>query len=95
MDINKDTLHKIAHLARLEVDPAREQQLTEKLQSILGWMEQLNEVDTDGVEPLTYMGPESNVWRQDEVVELLSHEEGLANAPKRDSDYFRVPKVIE
>ena len=58
-------------------------------------METLNEVDTSMVEPLIYMNDEVNVLRKDEVIQTITHEEGLANAPKKDTDYFRVPKVIE
>jgi aspartyl-tRNA(Asn)/glutamyl-tRNA(Gln) amidotransferase subunit C len=56
--------------------------------------EKLNEVDTEGVEPLIYMSDNENVLREDEVVQSISHEDALKNAPKKDSDFFRVPKVI-
>jgi aspartyl-tRNA(Asn)/glutamyl-tRNA(Gln) amidotransferase subunit C len=58
-------------------------------------VEKLNEVDTTGVEPLTTMSYEINMLRDDEVKEHLSHERALKNAPKKDADYFRVPKVID
>jgi aspartyl-tRNA(Asn)/glutamyl-tRNA(Gln) amidotransferase subunit C len=63
--------------------------------AIVNWVEKLKEVNTDGVEPLTTMSYEVNVLREDEVKEHLSHERALKNAPKKDSDYFRVPKVLE
>ena len=59
------------------------------------WLEKLKEVDTENVEPLTTMSHEINVLREDEVKEHLSHERALKNAPKKDSDYFRVPKVLD
>lgn len=62
---------------------------------ILDWVEKLNELDTTGVEPLTNMSQEVNAYREDEVKEHLSHECALLNGPKKDSDYFRVPKVLE
>ena len=62
---------------------------------IITWVEKLNEVDTHGVEPLTTMSHEINALREDEVKNHLNHEQALESAPKRDADYFRVPKVIE
>jgi aspartyl-tRNA(Asn)/glutamyl-tRNA(Gln) amidotransferase subunit C len=95
MSVNKETIHKIAHLARLELDDAKEEQMAKELSNILEWMETLNQVNTDNVKPLTHMSAEINVLRKDEVKEGLSHKEALHNAPKKDSDYFRVPKVLE
>ncbi len=65
------------------------------MNKILDWMEKLNEVDTSDVEPLMHMSAEMNVFREDVVQEHLDHKKALINAPKKDSDYFRVPKVIE
>jgi aspartyl-tRNA(Asn)/glutamyl-tRNA(Gln) amidotransferase subunit C len=95
MKIDSHTLSKLAHLARLEFDPNAEKKMLNDLSNILDWVEQLNELDTDGVEPLTNMTSEVNVLRDDQPKESLSHERGLANAPKKDSNYFRVPKVME
>jgi aspartyl-tRNA(Asn)/glutamyl-tRNA(Gln) amidotransferase subunit C len=95
MKADRETLRKIAHLARLEFNPAAEKEMLDSLNEILTWVEKLNEVDTTHVEPLTHMSAEINVMREDEVKKHLSHERGLLNAPKKDEDYFRVPKVIE
>lgn len=95
MNADKETLRKIAHLARLEFDPAAETKMLQSLNEILSWVEKLNEVDTSQVEPLTHLAEEINVMREDIVNPPLPHERALANAPKKDSDYFRVPKVIE
>ncbi len=95
MKIDRNTLQKIAHLARLEFDENSEKEMIENMEEILTWVEKLGEVDTEGVEPLTTMSQELNVFRQDEVKEHLSHEKGLLNAPKKDASYFRVPKVLE
>ncbi len=95
MKIDIDTLKKIAHLARLEFDEKGVEKMTRDMTQILDWVEQLNEVDTEGVEPITTMSSEVNVLREDKVGQHLSHEDGLKNAPQRDSDYFRVPKVME
>jgi aspartyl-tRNA(Asn)/glutamyl-tRNA(Gln) amidotransferase subunit C len=95
MSVSKETIHNIAHLARLELDDAKVEQMTKELRNILEWMEILNQVNTDNVKPLTHMSAEINVLREDTVMEGLSHKEALHNAPKKDSDYFRVPKVLE
>jgi aspartyl-tRNA(Asn)/glutamyl-tRNA(Gln) amidotransferase subunit C len=62
---------------------------------MLAFVDKLNELPTEGVEPLIYMVDEVNVLREDVVKQEITREEGLKNAPKHDSDYFRVPKVIE
>jgi aspartyl-tRNA(Asn)/glutamyl-tRNA(Gln) amidotransferase subunit C len=95
MKINRDVLDKIAHLARLEFDEKDVEKMMNDMTAIVNWMEKLNEVDTEGVEPLTTMSNEVNSLREDEVKPHLQHEEALKNAPKKDSDYFRVPKVLE
>lgn len=95
MKVDKETLRKIAHLARLDIKEEDEEGMIKDLTEILNWVEQLNEIDTEGVEPLTNMSHEINMLREDSVGEHLDHERALKNAPKRDDDHFRVPKVIE
>ena len=95
MKIDGKTVQDIAHLARLEVSKENETLMIDEMNKILTWMEKLNEVDTDGVEPLIHVSSELNVLRNDEVSNMLTHDQGLKNAPKKDSNYFRVPKVIE
>jgi aspartyl-tRNA(Asn)/glutamyl-tRNA(Gln) amidotransferase subunit C len=95
MKIDKDTVQKMAHLARLELDAESENEMVQSMTQILDWMDKLNELDTTGVEPLIHLSDEINVLRKDEVKPPLPHDKGLANAPRHDSDYFRVPKVIE
>lgn len=93
MKIDKNTLDKIAHLARLELDETREEEMLQSLSEILTWVEKLNELDTEGIEPLTNMSMEVNRLRPDVVGEHLDRERALSNAPKRDKKFFRVPKV--
>lgn len=95
MKIDRALLDKIAHLARLEFDEKDAGKMMQDMTSIVNWVEKLNEVDTDGVEPLTTMSHELNALREDEIKEHLPHDLALRNAPKKDADYFRVPKVIE
>ena len=95
MKIDKKTLENIAHLARLEFKEEDAQEMMNDLTKIVTWVEQLEEVDTTGVEPLTTMSHEINVLRNDENKPHLPHDLAMKNAPKKDSDYFRVPKVLE
>jgi aspartyl-tRNA(Asn)/glutamyl-tRNA(Gln) amidotransferase subunit C len=88
-------VQKIAHLARLSFSPAEEEALVADLGKIIGWMDKLSELDTAGVEPLIHISAELNVLRDDVPEPPLSHQQALLNAPRKDSDYFRVPKVIE
>jgi aspartyl-tRNA(Asn)/glutamyl-tRNA(Gln) amidotransferase subunit C len=95
MQIDQETLHRIAHLARLELNPTEEASLLSSLTEALTWMEQLNELDTSNVAPLTHLTEAVNALREDRAQETLSHAQALVNAPKADEAYFRVPKVLE
>ena len=95
MQIDRPLLDKIAHLSRLEFDEKDAAQMMKDMTAIITWVEQLNAVDTTGVEPLTTMSHEINALREDEVEAHLPHENAFLNAPKKDADYFRVPKVLE
>ncbi len=95
MKIDRETLHKIAHLSRLEFDEKDAEKMMQDMTNIVNWVEKLNEVNTEGVEPLTTMSHELNAFRQDKVGEQLSRQDALNNAPASDSEYFRVPKVLE
>ena len=64
------------------------------LKTILGFVDRLSEVDTEGIEPLVYMSEEVNVLRADEIANEVSQENALKNAPQKDSDYFKVPTVL-
>lgn len=92
--MNKETVDKIAHLARLEVTDAECEELIKDMENILGFMDKLNEVDTTGVEPLVYMTTTTSPLRPDVVKQEITHEQALENAPEHDDDHFRVAKVI-
>jgi len=95
MKIDKETLNKIAHLARLEFDEKDTEKMMQDMSNMVSFVEKLNEVDTTGIEPLTTMSHEINALREDEVKPHLDHDLALKNAPKKDQNYFRVPKVLE
>jgi aspartyl-tRNA(Asn)/glutamyl-tRNA(Gln) amidotransferase subunit C len=93
--IDIKTVDEIAHLARLEFDEASKPEILNDLNRMLSFVDKLNELDTSNVEPLIYMTNEKNVLRPDEPEITISQKEALKNAPKKDSDYFKAPKVIE
>ncbi len=95
MKIDQSTVKNIAHLSRLELNETEEKEMVSSLSKILTWMEQLNELNTEGVEPITHMSEEVNVMREDKANNALTREEALKNAPKAIGEYFGVPKVIE
>ncbi len=95
MEINEQTLSKIAHLARLNIDDQSKQELLDELNEMIQWVEKLHELDTDGVEPLTNMSQELNAWREDEVKSDINQEQALKNAPDKLDNYFRVPKFMK
>ncbi len=92
--IDREQVHKVAHLARLELTTAEEEQFTTQLSSILDYFEQLSELDTNDVEPTTRAIEVSNITRQDALQPWSEREEILDCAPERDGDFFRVPKII-
>jgi len=95
MKIDNETVDKIAHLARLEFENESKQQIINDMNNMLGFIDKLNELDTNNVEPLVYISEERNILREDEATQTISQNDALKNAPKKDSDYFKVPKVIE
>ncbi|KAA3630159.1 MAG: Asp-tRNA(Asn)/Glu-tRNA(Gln) amidotransferase GatCAB subunit C [Bacteroidetes bacterium] len=96
MVIDNKLISKLEKLARLELGKAEKKKIREDLNEILKMVEKLNDLDTQGVEPLVYVNEENgNVWREDEIESRISREEALKNAPDQDGTYFKVPKVIK
>jgi aspartyl-tRNA(Asn)/glutamyl-tRNA(Gln) amidotransferase subunit C len=95
MSIDSKTVKDVAHLARLEFSEENGAQMINDMNRMLGFVEKLSELNTDNIAPLIYMTDEVNRLREDEVKPPLSQKEVLGNAPKHDSDYFKVPKVVE
>jgi|SRR5215471_6179966 len=85
----------VAHLARLALTPAEEQKFGAQLESVLQYMEKLNEVDVSAVEPTAHAFPLVNVMRPDDIQPSLSREEALRNAPAQANGLFIVPKIVE
>lgn len=95
MAIDEKTIDRIAELAKLEFNTESKKEIQADLNKMLDFVEKLNELDTDHVDPLIYMLDEEQVLREDEVMGQVSQEEALKNAPDKDSDYIKVPKVIK
>jgi len=95
MALDAATVRKVARLARIHVDEARLEPLAAELSGILTWIEQLNEVDTEGVEPLASTEAVTLPMREDVVTDGGDPARILANAPKADRNFFVVPKVVE
>ncbi|HYL81574.1 MAG TPA: Asp-tRNA(Asn)/Glu-tRNA(Gln) amidotransferase subunit GatC [Candidatus Acidoferrum sp.] len=93
--ITRKEVEHVARLARLELAEEEKEQMTAQLDSILEYIEKLNELDTAQVEPTTTVIPMVSVMRDDVVRPSLSQDEALANAPDREDVYFRVPRIIE
>ena len=95
MEVNDELVDKIAALAKLEFKGEEKEAIKGDMQRILNFIDKLGEVDTEGVEPLVYMTDETLKLRADEVDQDISQDEALRNAPDKDSDYFKVPKVLK
>ena len=95
MSVTPEQVRHIANLARIAMSDEELDRLLPELNNILGWVEQLGEVDTDGVEPLTAVIDQKLRLRDDEVTEGDRRDEILANAPDAEHGFFAVPKVIE
>lgn len=95
MKITEETIAHIAHLARLRFEGPAKEAIRQDLENIIGFMGKLSELPTDNVEPLVFMSDEVNVLRDDEPQVTVTQEQALKNAPKKDSDYFRIPKVLD
>ena len=94
MNITRKDVEKLAHLSRLELTEEELIAMESDMNKMLQFVEKINELDLEGIEPLAYMSDEVNVLRNDEVKQDITHDEALKNAPDKDTDYFRVPKVI-
>jgi aspartyl/glutamyl-tRNA(Asn/Gln) amidotransferase C subunit len=95
MKISQDEVRRVAALARLEFTPDEEQALTEQLNQILEYVDKLGRLDTSRVEPLAHVVEVVNAFREDRVINRPATVALLANAPAREKNFFKVPKIIE
>ncbi len=95
MSVDKKTVSKVARLARIAVPEERLEPMAKELNTILAWIEQLNEVDVEGVEPMTTPVAMELPLREDVVTDGNIRDQVLANAPRSEDGFFVVPKVVE
>jgi aspartyl-tRNA(Asn)/glutamyl-tRNA(Gln) amidotransferase subunit C len=95
MEVNDALLDKLCNLAKLNFEGPARAAIKQDLTNMLAFVEKINELDTTGVQPLIHLTPELNRLRDDVVEPPIDHALALKNAPKKDSDYFRVPKVLD
>jgi aspartyl-tRNA(Asn)/glutamyl-tRNA(Gln) amidotransferase subunit C len=93
--IDAEQVRRVAKLSRLELTDAEVEEFTGQLSAILEYVEKMNELDTDNVEPLAHCLPVNNVLRADRIKESLGTEKTLANAPQQDGEFFKVPKILD
>jgi aspartyl-tRNA(Asn)/glutamyl-tRNA(Gln) amidotransferase subunit C len=93
--IDQALVKKVAKLSRLELTEAEVEEFTGQLSAILDYVEKMNELDTADVAPLAHCLPIANVFREDCIKPSLGTEAALANAPQRDGDFFKVPKILD
>ena len=93
--MNDALIDKLAHLARLKFDDDEKEQIKSDLQKMIGFVDKINELDLENVEPKLHMSDEINVLREDEVKPTIGREDALKNTPEHDEVYFKVPKVIK
>ena len=93
--ISKSEVQKVAKLSRLNLSEAEIEEFTGQLGEILQYVEKMNELDTKNVEPLAHCLPISNVFREDTIGDSMGTEKTLANAPQKDGEFFKVPKILD
>ena len=95
MEVNDALVDKLAHLSRLQFKETEKAEIKNDLQRMIAFVEKLNELDLENVQPLLHVSDEVNVLREDEVKGSISREEALKNAPLHDDEFFKEPKVIK
>ena len=93
--IDQAQVRKVAKLSRLDLTEAEVEEFTGQLSAILEYVEKMNELDTENIEPLAHCLAVSNVFREDSIKESLGTEKTLGNAPQRDGEFFKVPKILD
>jgi len=95
MEVDDKLIDRLSELAKLRFYKTEKEAVKNDLSNILNFMGKLNELNTDGVKPLIYLSNEIHTLREDVVINTISKEEALLNAPQKDSDYIKVPKVLK
>ena len=91
----KEDIKKIANLAFIKIDDSEIEGIEQKFNQVLNYVSKIEELDLEGIEPMTHVNEDYNIWREDVEKESLDIELALKNAPKRNEQFFKVPKVLE
>ena len=95
MKIDIKTIEKLASLSKLKFTKEELDLISKDMSKMVDFINQLDEIDTEGVEPLIHVNEGFNNWREDEIREMLDQKEALSNSPINDSTYFKLPKVLD
>ena len=95
MKINQNVISKLARLSKLKFNEDEMKLISNDLSKMLDFINQLQDLDTEGIDPLIHMNEEINNWREDKVQGMISQEEALSNSPDKDGTYFKLPKVLD
>ena len=95
MNINKNVISKLARLSKLKFNEDEMKLISNDLSKMLDFINQLQDLDTEGTDPLIHVNEEINNWREDQVQGMISQEEALSNSPVKDGTYFKLPKVLD
>jgi|TARA_B100000767_G_scaffold132537_1_gene125831 aspartyl-tRNA(Asn)/glutamyl-tRNA(Gln) amidotransferase subunit C len=93
--INKEVITKLSSLSKLKFNKEEAELISEDLSKMVNFINQLNELETGGIEPLIHMNEEINNWREDKLGDVLDQEKALSNSPVKDGTYFKLPKVLD
>ena len=95
MNINQNVISKLARLSKLKFNEDEMKLISNDLSKMLDFINQLQDLDTEGIDPLIHVNEEINNWREDQVQGMISQEEALSNSPVTDGTYFKLPKVFD
>ena len=95
MKINQNVISKLARLSKLKFNEDEMKLISNDLSKMLEFINQLQDLDTEGIDPLIHVNEEINNWREDQVQGMISQEEALYNSPVKDGTYFKLPKVLD
>lgn len=95
MEIDQSLISRLEHLARLELSTEEKENIRKDLNNILQMVEKMNELNTEKVDPLIYINEQENIWREDKVENQVNRTDALKNAPDKNEQFFKVPKVIK
>jgi aspartyl-tRNA(Asn)/glutamyl-tRNA(Gln) amidotransferase subunit C len=95
VNINQNVISKLARLSKLKFNEDEMKLILNDLSKMLEFINQLQDLDTEGIDPLIHVNEEINNWREDQVQGMISQEEALSNSPVKDGTYFKLPKVLD